>query len=80
MDLLERTCVDEAEVERLRKKWDDMLQTIEGFRTEHDLARQERADAQQRIYLLEGELRGEKDLKVAAEAVTAKLTMEVSQR
>ena len=46
---------------------------------EHNLACQEHGDAQQRIYLLEGELRGEKDLKVAAEAVTARLAMEVSQ-
>ena len=47
---------------------------------EHDLARQERANAQQRICLLEGELRGEKDLKVAVEAVTARLATKVSQR
>ena len=45
---------------------------------EHDLARQEHANAQQRIYLLEGELQGEKDLKLVVEAVTAKLAMEVS--
>ena len=47
---------------------------------EHDLARQERANAQQRICLLEGELQGEKDLKVAAKAVTARLATKVSQR
>ena len=64
MALLERTRVDEAEAERLRKEWDNLLQTIEGFRMERDLAHQERADAQQRIDLLEGELRGENDLKV----------------
>ena len=65
MALLERMHEDKAEAERLWKEWDDLLQTIEGFRTERDLARQERADAQQWICLLEGELRGEKDLKVA---------------
>ena len=71
MALLERTRVDEAEAERLRKEWDDLLQTIEGFRMERDLAHQERADAQQRIYLLEGELQEENDQKVGAEVVTA---------
>ena len=37
--LLERTHMDEAEAERLRKERDDLLQTIEGFHMEHDLAR-----------------------------------------
>ena len=38
MALLERTHVDEAEVELLWKEWDDLLQTVEGFCMEHDLA------------------------------------------
>ena len=37
--LLERTHVDEAEAKRLRKERDDLLQTLEGFRMECDLAR-----------------------------------------
>ena len=45
MALLERMRMDEAKAEQLRKEWDDLFQTIEGFRMEHDLARQERADA-----------------------------------
>ena len=40
----------------------------------------ERDNAQQQINLLEGELRGEKDLNVTVEAVTARLTVEVNQR
>ena len=47
---------------------------------ERDLANQECADAQQRINLLEGKLQGEKDLKAMVEAVTTRLTVEVSQR
>ena len=38
------------------------------------------ADAQQRIDLLEGELEGERDLKVAGEGVSARLATEVGQR
>ena len=38
MALLERTCVDEEEAEWLWKEQDDLLQTIEGFRMERDLA------------------------------------------
>ena len=80
LDLIKIMCMDVVEIEQLQKERDDLLQAVEGFRTERDLAHQERADAQQRINLLEGELQGEKDLKVAAEAVTTRLIMEVSQR
>jgi len=59
----------------MRRAW---LARTEKKTLERDLARQERVDAQQRICLLEGELRGEKDLKVAVEAVIARLTMRVS--
>ena len=38
MALLERMRVDEAEAKWLRKEWDDLLQTVEGFCMEHDLA------------------------------------------
>ena len=38
MALLERTHVEEVEAELLRKEWDDLLQTVEGFCMEHDLA------------------------------------------
>ena len=47
---------------------------------EHDFAHQERIDAQQRIDLLEGELEGERDLKVVAEGVSTRFPTEVSQR
>ena len=44
------------EAERLRKEWDDLLRAIEELRMGIDLARQERADAQQRIDHLEDEV------------------------
>ena len=43
--LLQRMHMDEAEAEQLQKEQDDLLQTIQGFRMERDLAHQERADA-----------------------------------
>ena len=46
MALLERMHVDEVEADQLQKERDNLLQTIEGFHTKCDLARQERADAQ----------------------------------
>ena len=46
MALIERTCTDTVEVERLRKERDDLLWAIEELHTGIDLARQERADAQ----------------------------------
>ena len=79
MTLIERAHTDAVEAEQLRKEQDDLLQAIEELRTEHDLAHHECIDAQQRIVLLEGKLWGEKDLKATAEAVTARLTAEVSQ-
>ena len=39
MALIERTCTDTVEVERLRKERDDLLWAIEGLHTECDLAR-----------------------------------------
>ena len=68
------------DAERLRKERDDLLRTVKGLRTERDLARQERADAQQQIDLLDGEHEGERDLKVVVEGVSARLAMEVGQR
>ena len=56
-----------------------MLWAIEELRTGIDLARQERADAQQRIDHLEDELQGERDLKVEAKGVATRLTVEVGQ-
>ena len=46
MALIERACMDTVETKRLRKERDNLLWAIEGLRTEHDLARQEHADAQ----------------------------------
>ena len=80
MALIEMACTDAAEAEWLQKEQDGLLRAIDGLRTECDLACQEHADAQQRIDLLEGELEGERDLKVAAERMSARLTTEVSQR
>ena len=56
-----------------------MLRAIEGLRTEHDLTREMRADAQQQINLLKVELKGERDLKVVVEGMSARLTTEVGQ-
>ena len=56
--LIERAHMDAVEAERLWKERDDLLRAIEGLRMELDLARQERADAQQQINHLEGELEG----------------------
>ena len=80
LDKVESTHTDVAEFEQLRKERDDLLQVVEGFHMERNLARLELIDAQQQIDLLEGKLRGEKDMKATAEAVTARLTVEVSQR
>ena len=72
--------MDAMEVEQLRKERDDLLWAIEELRTGTKLARQERADAQQRVGHLEKELRSERDLKVAAKGVSAGLVVEVDQR
>ena len=72
--------MDIMEAERLRKEQDDLLWAIEELRTGIDLARQERADAQQRIGHLKNEHQRERDLKVAAEGVSVGLTAEVGQR
>ena len=78
--LIERARTDAVEAERLRKERDDLLRAVEELRTGIDLARQERADAQQQINHLKDELQGERDLKVAAKGVATRLTMEVGQR
>ena len=46
LDLVESTRMDVAEIERLWKEHDDLLQVIERFHREHDLGHQERTDAQ----------------------------------
>ena len=80
MALIERARTDAMEVERLWKERDNLLWAIEELHTERDLARQERADAQQWIDHLEGELEGERDLKVVVEGASTRLTVEVGQR
>ena len=65
-----------------RETRDKLLDLVESTRTdatEIERLWKERDDAQQRIDLLESELQGEKDLKAVVEAVTARLTVEVSQ-
>ena len=57
-----------------------MLLSVEELHTGIDLARQERADPQQPIDHLKDELQGERDLKVAAEGVSAGLAAEVGLR
>jgi len=78
--MIERVHVHAVEAERLWKERDDLLRAIEGLRTECDLARHECVNAQQRIDLLEGELEGERDLKVKVEGMFARLIVEVGQR
>ena len=46
MDLVESARMNTMEIERLWKEHDDLLQAIERFHTERDLAHQERADTQ----------------------------------
>ena len=79
MVLIERARMDAVEAERLRKEWDDLLRAIEELHTGTELARQERADTQQQIDHLEGELLRERDLKVAAEGMFSGLATEVGQ-
>ena len=56
MALIKRVRMDAMEVKRLWKEWDDLLWAIEELHTGIDLARQERAGAQQRIDHLGDEL------------------------
>ena len=79
MALIERAHIDTVEAEQLRKEWDDLLRVIEGLRMKRDLACQEHTDAQKWIDLLEGELEGERDLKVVVEGVSASLATKVVQ-
>ena len=51
MALIERARTDAVEAKWLRKERVNLLQAIEGLRTERDLARQERTNAQQWIEL-----------------------------
>ena len=62
-----------------REKLLDLIESTRTNAAEIERLQKERDDAQQWIDLLEGELWGEKDLKVAAEAVTTRLAVEVSQ-
>ena len=80
MTLIKRVRTDAIEAERLRKEQDNLLHAIEELRTGIDLARQECADAQQRIDHLEDELQRERDLKVVAKGMPTRLAMEVGQR
>ena len=77
--LIKRVHTDAMEVERLWKERDDLLWAIEELCIGIDLAHQERVDAQQQIDHLKDELQGERDLKVAAEGMSARLAMEVDQ-
>ena len=56
-----------------------MLQAIEELRMRSELAHQERVDAQQWVGHLVNELQRERDLKVAAEGMSAGLAMEVGK-
>jgi chromosome segregation ATPase len=78
--LIERARANTMVFEQLRKELDNLLWAIEGLYMECDAARQECADAQQRIDLLEGELKEERNLKVEAKGMSAGLTAEVGQR
>ena len=80
MALIERARTDAVEAERLWRERDDLLWAVEGLYMECDLAHQENVNAQQWIDLLEGELEGERDLKVMAEGVSARLATEAGQR
>ena len=56
-----------------------MLQAVEKLRIGTKLANQEHVVTQQRTDYLMGELQRERDLKVVAEGVLARLAMEVGQ-
>ena len=56
MSLIERVCTNAVEAERLWKERGDLLRAIEELRVGTELARQEHADAQQRVGHLEKEL------------------------
>jgi hypothetical protein len=72
--------LDDVETERIHKEWDELLQTVVRLCAEHDLARQERADAHQWIDRLLGELEKERDLKIEVEDVATSLAVEVAQQ
>lgn len=72
ISLLDRAQADAEKTELLRMERSGLLQTAEGLRTERD-------NAQWRVASLEDELWGDKDLKLAAAAVTARLAMEATQ-
>ena len=72
--------MDTVEGERLRKERDNLLWAVEELRTGIDLARQERAVAQQQTDHLEDEFQRERDLKVAVEGKFAGLATKVGQR
>ena len=62
-----------------REKLLDLIESTRTNAAEIERLQKERDDAQQWIDLLEGELRGEEDLNAVVEAVTTRLTVEVSQ-
>ena len=68
------------EAERLWKELDNLLQAMEELHTGTKLARLERVVAQQWISHLKNELRGERDLKVAADGMSTRLAVELGQR
>ena len=56
MALIKRVHTNTMETERLQKERDDLLWAIEELHTGTELARQERADAHQRVSHLEKDL------------------------
>jgi hypothetical protein len=80
VSLAERARLDTVKTERIRKERDELLEAVEGLRTERDSARQESADAHQRIDHLMGEFEKERKVKIEAEDVAASLAIEVAQQ
>jgi hypothetical protein len=72
-------CKDDAEVDRVRKEQDDLLQTVARLHVEHDLAWQECDDSCGWVNDLLGEVKMERGLKLKVEDVSAGLTMEVAR-
>jgi chromosome segregation ATPase len=71
--------LDAAETERIRKEWDELLQTMAGLHAERDSARQECADAHRWINDLLGEVEKERESKIKVENMSVELTMQVGQ-
>lgn len=62
--LIEKECTDTEEAERVLKERDELFQAMKGLHAEHDMAHQERTEAQQCIALLKHDLDNERKLKV----------------